>query len=107
MASDEWRVEKGGGQIRSDQDRYDASGGKVKRFIGRVDADGAQVFDGDLPLPHGRGQGNPPPDDERLGQLQDDDGEAGLMEAIGHAGGQVAAAAEEDEVVGEEHGGVW
>jgi hypothetical protein len=39
-----------------------------------------------------------------VGEFGDDDREAGFVQAIGDAGGEVAAAAEEDEVVGKEHG---
>ena len=99
-------MKEGGGQGGGDEDGDDAGGGKLQGVIRRVDADGAQVFDGDLAFQDSSRQGHPPPDDERVGQLQDDEREAGLVEAIGHAGGQVAAAAEEDEVVAEEHGRV-
>ncbi len=96
-----------GGQVGGDEDGDEARRGELQRFIGRIDADSAQVFDGDLAFAHGRGQGHAPPDDQRVGQFQDDDGEASLVEPVGDAGRQVAAAAEEDEVVAEEHGRVW
>ena len=48
-----------------------------------------------------------PRDDERVREFSDDEREAGMVEAIRHAGRQVAAAAEEDEVIAEEHGRVW
>ena len=103
MAGSEWRVKQGGGQVGGDEDGNDAGGGEVQRLVGRGDADGAQVFNCYMAFRDGRRQGHPPPDDERVGQLQDDEWEARLVQPVGDAGGQVAAAAEEDEVVAEEH----
>jgi hypothetical protein len=38
-----------------------------------------EAFDVDFTFEYGRGQGNPAPYDQGLGQLQDDDGKTGLV----------------------------
>ena len=43
------------------------------------------------------------PDDEWLGQFGHDDRKTGMVEAIGHTGRQVTAAAEEDRLIEEKH----
>ncbi len=91
------------GAVRPRPARESRPFGHNERILGRIDTHPAQTLDRHVALQNGRGQRHPPPDDQRLGQFQHDDREAGRVQAIGHAGGQVAAAAEEDEVVGEEH----
>lgn len=56
---------------------------------------GVEVFDGGLALEDGVGQGYGAADDEGLRELGDDQGEAGFVQAVGDAGGQVAAAADD------------
>jgi hypothetical protein len=73
---------------------------RFEGFGGCIDAPGVEVFDAGLAFEDGRGQGDAAANDERLFQLEDDDGEAGFMQSVGDAGGQVAAAAKEDKVVG-------
>ena len=73
--------------------------GQGEGFIGRFDPLGVQGFDGDLVFENGRGQRHFSADDKRLGQFQHDERKACLVQTVSNAGGQIAAAAQNNEVL--------
>jgi hypothetical protein len=79
---------------------------QLSRGGGAAHSPRAQIFDCHLAVVDRAGQGHTAAHDQRLGQLKDNQGKAGAVQAGGDARRQVAPAAENDEKVTEEHGGI-
>ena len=81
------------------QDGNDAASGQRGCLGSVARPPGAQILDGYLAVVDRAGKGDSAPHDQRLGQLKDDQGEAGAVQAGGDAGRQVAAAAQNHQKV--------
>jgi hypothetical protein len=74
--------------------------GEVEGGLPGGDQAGVEVFDLDCAVENGRGQRHAAAHHQRLGQLQHNHRKAGLVQPVDDARGQVAAAADNDEVFG-------
>ena len=81
------------GPLRGNQDRDAAGTGHLPSLAPGPYVFGEQFLDPHLAFKHGRGQGHAAANDQRPWQLEDYQREAGLMQTVCRAGGQIAAAA--------------